>query len=81
MDVAAQAAGLAADDQADLGVGLEALHAVDDLGAGALEFVGPVEVAGLVEAGLELDERGDVLAVLRGLDQGVDDPGLSSLVR
>ena len=77
VDVAAQVAGLAADDHADLGVGLEALHAIDDLRAGALEFVGAVEVAGLVEAGLEFDEHGDVLAVFRGLDEGVDDAGLA----
>ena len=75
MDVTPEVAGLAADDQADLGVGLEVLHPVNDLGSGALEFVRAVEIARLVEAGFELDEDGHVLAVFRSLDEGVDDAG------
>ena len=77
VDVAADVARFAAENEADLGVGLEVFHAIDDLCSGALEFVGAVEVAGLVEAGLELDEDGDVLAVFRSADQGIDDAGLS----
>ena len=44
---------------------------------GALELVGAVEVPRLVEAGLELDEDGDVLAVFRSLDQCIDDARLA----
>ncbi len=77
MDVAADVAGLAAEDEADLGVGFEVFHPVDDLGAGALELVGAGEVPRFVEAGFELDEGGDVFAVFGGFDEGVDDAGLA----
>ena len=37
--------------------------------AGFLELLGPLDVVGFVEAGLEFDERGNLLAVVRGLDE------------
>ena len=62
VDVAAQARALAADDRANLRVGLEADEPVDDVGAGVLELAGPDDVRLLVEAGLDLDEDDDLLA-------------------
>ncbi len=63
---------LAPHDQADLGVGLPVHEAVDDLHAGALELRRPVQVALLVEAGLELDNGGHRLARLCRIDQRGD---------
>ena len=62
MDVARELAGLAADDQRELGVRLQLDEAVDHLHARPLEVARPADVGLLVEARLELDERGDRLA-------------------
>ena len=59
--------------QADLGVGLQRDEAIDHLHAGPFQIARPFDVGGLVEARLELDQRGDRLARLRRLDQGADD--------
>ena len=64
---------LAADDEQRLGVRLQPLHAVDDLRAGLLQIAGPLDVAGLVEPGLQLDDDRNVLAGLAGPDQSRDD--------
>ena len=56
-------------------MGFEAFHAVNDLCSGTLKFVGTVEVSCLIEACLEFDKSGDMLAVFRRLDQRVDDAG------
>ena len=80
MDIAAQPGALAADDEQRLAVRLEPDQAVDDVRAGLLELAGPVDVRLLVEAGLDLDEDDDLLALLGGADQVVDD-GESSDVR
>ena len=58
-------------DLADLGVALEALGAVDDRAAGVLEALRPGDVVGLVEAGAQLHEDGDVLARLGGADEAL----------
>ena len=71
--VADQALGLLAHDEAQLGVGLQADDAVDDVDAGLLELAGPADVVDLVEAGLDLDDGEDLLAGLGGVDEGVDD--------
>ena len=73
VDVAADAVVLAAHDQRDLAVGLEADHAVDDVDAGLLERAGLDDVVLLVEPGLQLDEGRDLLAVLGRAGQGGDD--------
>ena len=57
----------------DLGVGLPVDEAVDHLRAGALQAARLADVGGLVEAGLELDERGHRLARLRRLAERGDD--------
>ena len=64
---------LAADHGRDLGVGLPVDEAVDHLRAGAFQAAGLADVGGLVEAGLELDERGDRLARLGRLAERGDD--------
>ena len=56
-----------------LGVGLQFDEAEHDLRAGALEIARPADVGLLVEARLELDQRGDRLAGLGRLDQRAHD--------
>src|SRR6185437_8040973 len=57
-------------DERRLRVDLHVREPVDDVHAGLLERPGPLDVAALVEASLELDEAEALLAVLRRLDQG-----------
>ena len=73
VDVAAESAVFVSGDESDFGVGFEALHSVDDADAGALEGLGTLEVALLIEAGLEFDEDGDLFTILRGAGEGADD--------
>ena len=65
--VAADAVGLLAHDEQDLGVGLQPDEAVHHVHARFFEHAGPVDVGLLVEARLELDERDHLLARLGGL--------------
>lgn len=65
-----------ADDEGDLGVGFEAFDAVKNLGPGAAEFFGSVEIVGFVEAGLEFDKGGHLLAGFGGVDEGIDNLGV-----
>ena len=58
-------------DQRGLGVDLQAQQAVDDVYAFALQRSRPLDVALLVEARLELDQRGDLLAVFDRFQQGL----------
>ncbi len=67
----ARGVGLAAQQQRKLGVGLQTEHAVDDLRAGLLQPLGPVDVRLLVETGEQLDDDGDFLAPASRLDQRV----------
>jgi len=71
--VGAQGLALAADHQAQLGVGLVLDEAEHHVHARPLQVLGPAQVVLLVEARLDLDQGGDVLAVLGRLDQGRDD--------
>ena len=71
--VAADSLGLAADDQRRLAVGLEPDHPVDHVHAGLLQRAGPHDVVLLVEPGLELHQRGDLLAVLGRAFESPDD--------
>ena len=71
--VAADALAFAAHDEHDLGVRLEADEPVHHVHALALEGLGPADVALFVEARLELEEDGHLLAVGGGLHQRVDD--------
>ena len=63
--VAPQPVALAADDERRLRVDLQIGEAVDDVHARLLERTRPLDVALLVEAGLELDDADALLAVLR----------------
>ena len=71
--VAANATGLAPDDQHQLGVRLVADHAVHDVRAGFLQAVRQLDVRFFVEARAQLDDDRHVLARMRGGDQRVDD--------
>ncbi len=71
--VAADALALAAHHQGELGVRLEPDEAVDDVGAGRLQGLGPLDVALLVEARLELHQDGDLFAVVGGVQQRLHD--------
>jgi hypothetical protein len=64
-------------------VGLQLDEAVDHLHAGALEIARPADVGFLVEARLELDQRGDGLAGLGGFGERLDDRrvGLGAIER
>src|SRR6202040_392103 len=64
--VTAHPAAFAPDDQSDLRVSLQALDAVRDVNAGTLERPRPLDVLFLVEPRLQLDEDGDLLAILGG---------------
>ena len=55
--------------QADLGVGLVAADAVDDVGPRLLQAARPADVRLLVEAGHQLHEDRDLLALLGGAHQ------------
>ena len=73
MDIAAERALLLPDDQGDLRVRLQADQAVDYVHPSLLQSPCPENIVLFVEARLQLDEDGDLFAVLRRLDQGLDD--------
>ena len=54
-------------------MGLEADDAVHDVDAHFFERTGPADVGLFVEPGFQLDDGGDLLAVLGRLDEGLDD--------
>ena len=57
-------------------MGLQFDESVDDLHARAFQIARPFDVGGLVEAGLQFDQRGDGFARFRRLDQRLDDRGV-----
>ena len=69
VDVLAHPVALAAGDQDRLDVGLQAGDAVDDVDAGLLQRLRPVDVGLLVEAGFQLDHADRLLAAFGGADQ------------
>ncbi len=71
--VAPEAVVIAADDEDQLAVGLQAQHAVGDVDADFFQARRPLDVGGLVEARLQFDDDGDLFALPRRLDQQVDD--------
>jgi peroxiredoxin Q/BCP len=76
VEVAPDLVFIAADDEGHLGVDLEVDHSIDDVDAGFLEASGPEDVIGLVEAGLQFGDRGDLLAVSHGAHEGAHDAGI-----
>src|SRR4029077_9427833 len=73
MHVSPDAIGLAPHDERGLAVRLQAHDAVYDVNAGLLEGPRPRDVVSLVHARLQLDQRRDLLAVLRGPRERRDD--------
>ena len=67
---------LAPQHEGKLGVGFQLNEAIDDLHAGAFEIARPTDIGLLVEARLELDDRGDRLAGFGGLRERLDDRGI-----
>ncbi len=78
VDITAQLVAIVAHDQRHLAVGLQADHAVHDVHTCAFELAGPLHVVGLVEAGLELDEHGDLHPTLGGPDETADDRAVTT---
>ena len=78
VDVAADPAGLLAHHQGQLDVGLEALHPIGDVGARLLQLPAPGDVGGLVEAGGDLHQYGDLLAPAHRVLEGLDDGGIAA---
>ena len=66
---AAAGVGLAANQERQFCVRLQAEHAIDDLRSRMLEALGPVDVRFLVEARHQLDDDGHFLAAPRRFDQ------------
>ncbi len=73
MHVSPDPRGFAANDERGLRVRLVAHDAVHHPGSRLLESVGPVDVALLVEAGLELHEDRNLLASVQGFEEGFHD--------
>ena len=69
VDIPAELPAFTAHDERRLCVDLEIWKPVDDVDAGLLERARPADVAVLVEACLELDQRHALLSSLRGLDE------------
>ena len=78
MDVASEARALAPDDQADLGVRLEADDAVGNVDAPGLQLARPGDVRLLVEARLQLDQNGDLRLLVARLRERLDDRGVGA---
>ena len=78
VDVALDALEAAAHDQADLGVGLVAANAVDDVRPRLLERARPLDVRLLVEARHQLHDDGDLLARLRRPRQRLHDGAVAA---
>ena len=77
MNVSSNAVLLVPNHKSNLAVGLEAHETVDDVAAGLLQLLGPLDIVLLIEAGLELYEYRDLLPVLGRLLQGRDDGGIA----
>ncbi len=73
MNVAANGSRFAAHDHQQLAVGLEAQEAVDHVHAFLFQGTGPLDIAFLVEAGLQFDEDGYLGALFVGIEQGFHD--------
>ena len=76
--VAAKTVVVLAHDKDQLAVRLQPQHAVGHVNAVGSQGVGPLDVGGLVEAGLQLDHDGHLLAVPRRFHQVVDDGAFGS---
>lgn len=73
VQVAADAVFLAADNERDFAVGLEAGQTVNDVAAGFFKLLCPVDVVFFVKARFQLDKHRDLFAVFGGFDERRDD--------
>ena len=73
VDVAANLVVFLPDDEAELAMGLQLFHAVDDVHARVFKSLRPLDVAALVESRLQLHEHRDLLAALGRFDEPIDD--------
>ena len=78
MEIRTEVAFFAADEKKGFAMSFQADEAVNDVNAGLLHFFSPGDVVGLVEAGLKLDQHGDLLLVAGSLDEGVNDGGVAT---
>ena len=69
---------LATDDDADLGVSLQTLDAVENLDTGLFQRLRAFDVAGFVESCFEFDDDGDVFPVFSGSCQGCQNWAVST---
>ena len=69
VDIPAELPAFTSHDERRLCVDLEIWKPVDNMDAGLLEGARPTDVAVLIEACLELDQRHTLLSLLRGLDE------------
>ena len=74
--IALQATVIAPDHEDYLAVGLQPHHPEGDVNANFLECFSPFYVCGLIEPGHQLNNDGNLLAVLGGVDQVLDDAGV-----
>src|SRR5262249_13100875 len=73
MDVLAKAIGIAAHDEQRFAVRLQPDYPIDDVSASFFELPGPADIGGFVETSTQFDQRRDLLAIVCGFDQRLDD--------
>ena len=76
MDITPDSVLLTSHHHRDLAVRLQADKAVNDMAAGLLEHLRPLDIVLLVKTGLQLDKRRDLLSVLGGIRKRRDDRGM-----
>ena len=72
VQVAAQAVIILAYYHYDLAVGLQTDYAISDMHPCFLHSLRQTDIGGLVKTGLQLDDNGDLFAVMRGQNKGID---------
>src|SRR6478672_12609582 len=72
MDISPKVIGIASYHEQSFAVRFQSDYAVDDVSPGFLELPGPANIGGLVEAGAQFHQSGDLLAVIGGFDQRLD---------
>src|SRR5206468_2841745 len=73
MDILPEAIGIASYYEQRFAVRFQSDHAIDDVGPGFLELPGPANIGGFIEPRAQFHQSGDLLAVVGGLDQRLDD--------
>src|SRR5436305_13637704 len=73
VDILPEAIGIAPYHEQRFAVRFQSHHAIDDMRARFLELPGPANIGGLIEAGAQFDQSGDLLAIIGSLDQSLND--------